>query len=165
VRGLFSGGTFCAEGQSILKGMLPALYSNVPVQGVKRLRDSLVSQGNTLIDLGEDEFTVGRPHPMIDYSLRNRRIADEAADPATAVILLDVVLGYGANPDPAAELRTVLRKAAQKVSVICSITGTDRDPQNRSRVEQALRRIGAIVMPSNAAACKLAGWIVSLACG
>jgi succinyl-CoA synthetase alpha subunit len=161
VRGLFSGGTFCAEGQSILKGMLPALYSNVPVQGVKRLRDSLVSQGNTLIDLGEDEFTVGRPHPMIDYSLRNRRIADEAADPATAVILLDVVLGYGANPDPAAELRTVLRKAAQKVSVICSITGTDRDPQNRSRVEQALRRIGAIVMPSNAAACKLAGWIVS----
>ena len=80
------------------------VYSNAPVQGVKQLRNSLVSQKNTLIDLGEDEFTVGRPHPMIDYSLRNRRILEEAADPETAVILLDVVLGYGSNPDPAAEL-------------------------------------------------------------
>jgi FdrA protein len=160
VRGLFSGGTFCAEAQIILRGMLPALYSNVPVQGVKQLRDSLVSQGNTLIDLGEDEFTVGRPHPMIDYSLRNGRILEEAGDPATAVILLDVVLGYGAHPDPAAELRSVLRQAARKVTVVCSITGTDQDPQNRSRVESALRKAGAIVMPSNAAACKLAGQII-----
>ena len=124
---------------------------------MKQLRNSLVSQGHTLIDLGEDEFTVGRPHPMIDYSLRNRRILEEAADPGTAVILLDVVLGYGSNPDPAAELGSVLRKAARKVSVVCSITGTDQDPQNRSRVETALRKAGAIVMPSNAAACKLAG--------
>jgi FdrA protein len=160
VRGLFSGGTFCAEAQIILRDMLPRMYSNVPVQGVKQLRNSLVSQRNTLIDLGEDEFTVGRPHPMIDYSLRNRRIAEEAEDPATAVILLDVVLGYGANPDPAAELRAVLRKAAQKVSVVCSITGTDQDPQNRSQVEAALRKTGATVMPSNAAACKLAGLII-----
>jgi len=137
--------------------MLSGLYSNAPVQAVKQLRNSLASQGHTLIDLGEDEFTVGRPHPMIDYSLRNRRILDEAADPRTAVILLDVVLGYGANPDPAVELGSVLRKATRKVSVVCSITGTDQDPQNRSRVEKALRKAGAIVMPSNAAACKLAG--------
>ena len=160
VRGLFSGGTFCAEAQIILKGMLSGLYSNAPVQGVKQLRDSLVSQGHTLIDLGEDEFTVGRPHPMIDYSLRNRRILEEAADPATAVILLDVVLGYGSNPDPAAELGGVLRKAARKASVVCSITGTDQDPQNRGRVEAALRKAGAIVMPCNAAACKLAGQVI-----
>jgi FdrA protein len=160
VRGLFSGGTFCAEAQIILRDMLSALYSNVPVQGVKQLPDSLVSQRHTLIDLGEDEFTVGRPHPMIDYSLRNRRILEEAGDPATAVILLDVVLGYGSNPDPAAELRGVLRQATRKVSVVCSITGTDQDPQNRSRVETALRKVGAIVMPSNAAACKFAGQII-----
>ena len=76
------------------------------------------------------------------------------------MILLDVVLGYGSNPDPAAELRDVLRKAARKVSVVCSITGTDQDPQNRSRVETALRKVGAIVMPSNAAACKFAGQII-----
>ena len=136
------------------------MYSNAPVHGVKQLRDSLVSQKNTVIDLGEDEFTVGRPHPMIDYSLRNRRILEEAADSGTAVILLDVVLGYGSNPDPAAELAPVLRQAARKVSVVCSITGTDQDPQNRSRVEKALRKAGAIVMPSNAAACKLAGQII-----
>jgi FdrA protein len=160
VRGLFSGGTFCAEAQIIFKGLLADVYSNAPVGGAKQLRDSLVSQKNTVIDLGEDEFTVGRPHPMIDYSLRNRRILEEAADPATAVILLDVVLGYGSNPDPAAELTPVLRKATRKVAVVCSITGTDQDPQNRSRVEKVLRKAGAIVMPSNAAACKLAGRII-----
>ena len=76
------------------------------------------------------------------------------------MILLDVVLGYGAHPDPAAELVPVLRKAARKVAVVCSITGTDQDPQNRSRVERAVRKAGAIVMPSNAAACKLAGRII-----
>jgi FdrA protein len=160
VRGLFSGGTFCAEAQIIFKDLLTDLYSNAPVHGVKPLRNSLVSQKNTVIDLGEDEFTVGRPHPMIDYSLRNRRILEEAADPGTAVILLDVVLGYGSNPDPAAELTPALRKAARKVVVVCSITGTDQDPQNRSQVEKALRKAAAIVMPSNAAACKLAGRII-----
>jgi succinyl-CoA synthetase alpha subunit len=160
VRGLFSGGTFCAEAQIIFRDTLADVYSNVPVQGVRQLRDSLVSQKNTVIDLGEDEFTVGRPHPMIDYSLRNRRILEEAVDSGTAVILLDVVLGYGANPDPAAELATVLRQAAREVAVVCSITGTDQDPQNRSRVEKALRQAGAIVMPSNAAACKLVGRII-----
>jgi succinyl-CoA synthetase alpha subunit len=161
VRGLFSGGTFCAEAQIIFKDLLSDLYSNAPVGAVKQLRNSLVSQGNTVIDLGEDEFTVGRPHPMIDYSLRNRRMLEEAADSGTAVILLDVVLGYGSNPDPAAELTPVIRKTARNVAVVCSITGTDQDPQNRSRVEKALRKAGAIVMPSNAAACKLAASIIS----
>jgi FdrA protein len=160
VRGLFSGGTFCAEAQILLKAMLADVYSNVPVHGVKQLRNSLVSQKHTLIDLGEDEFTVGRPHPMIDYSLRNRRILEEAADPETALILLDVVLGYGANPDPVADLAPVLRKAARKVGIVCSVTGTDQDPQNRSRVVAALLRSGALVMPSNATACKLAGQII-----
>ncbi len=100
LRGLFSGGTFCAEAQVILRKTLTGLYSNAPIGGVKRLRNSLVSQQHTVIDLGEDEFTVGRPHPMIDYSLRNRRILQEAADPETAVILLDVVLGCGAESGP-----------------------------------------------------------------
>jgi succinyl-CoA synthetase alpha subunit len=164
LRGLFSGGTFCAEAQVLFRAVLKNVFSNAPIRGVKPLRNSLVSQKNTVIDLGEDEFTVGRPHPMIDYSLRNRRILQEAEDPETAVILLDVVLGYGANPDPAAELSSVLRQAAAKVSVICSITGTDQDPQNRGRVEAALRKTGAAVMPSNAAACGLAGRIIQLLC-
>jgi FdrA protein len=112
-----------------------------------------------VVDLGEDAFTVGRPHPMIDYSLRNRRIAQEAADPETAVILLDVVLGYGSHPDPAAEIGPVLRAARRKAAVVCSVTGTDADPQHRGRVARALQRAGAIVMPSNAAACRLAAEI------
>ncbi|HUJ11236.1 MAG TPA: acyl-CoA synthetase FdrA [Verrucomicrobiae bacterium] len=160
VRGLFSGGTFCAEAQILFSQMLTGVYSNAPTGKARQLKNSLKSQKNTVIDLGEDEFTVGRPHPMIDYSLRNKRILEEAADPETAVILLDVVLGYGSNPDPASELACVIRQARRNVSVVCSITGTDKDPQNRSRVEAALRKAGAIVMPSNAAACKLAGSII-----
>ena len=159
VRGLFSGGTFCAEAQIIFNDMLAGVCSNAPAGNAKLLRNSLVSRKHTVIDLGEDEFTVGRPHPMIDYTLRNRRILQEAADPETAVILLDVVLGYGSHPDPGAELSGVIRQASRTVSVVCSITGTNQDPQNRGRVEAALRRAGAIVTPSNAAACQLAGRI------
>jgi len=160
VRGLFSGGTFCAEAQVLFSHLLSNVYSNAPTGRAKQLKNSLKSQKNTVIDFGEDEFTVGRPHPMIDYSLRNRRILEEATDPETAVILLDVVLGHGAHPDPAAELSGVIRQALRTVSVVCSITGTDRDPQNRSRVAADLRKAGALVMPSNAAACKLAGHII-----
>ncbi len=160
VRGLFSGGTFCAEAQILLLPMISGVYSNAPTGTAKPLKNSLKSIRNTLIDLGEDEFTVGRPHPMIDYSLRNKRILGEAADPETAVILLDVVLGYGSHPDPGAELAPVIRQVSRKVSVVCSITGTNQDPQNRSRVEAALRKAGAIVMPSNAAVCKLSAQII-----
>lgn len=161
VRGLFSGGTFCAEAQIIFDGMLNDVYSNAPTGTSRQLADSLKSRKNTVVDLGEDEFTVGRPHPMIDFSLRNKRILAEAADPETAVILLDVVLGYGSNMDPAAELVPVIRDVVKKVAVVCSVTGTDEDPQSRARVTAAMEKAGAIVMPSNAAACRLAGAIAA----
>jgi FdrA protein len=160
VRGLFSGGTFCAEAQILFNDMIANVYSNAPVGAAHQLKDSLKSQKNTVIDLGADEFTVGRPHPMIDYSLRNRRFQQELEDPETAVILLDVVLGYGSNPNPAAELYGIVREGSKRVSVVCSITGTDQDPQNRSEVEKRLKKAGAIVMPSNAAASKLAASII-----
>ncbi len=160
LRGLFSGGTFCAEAQVILEKLISEVSSNAPTGATLKLKDSLKSVRHTVIDLGEDEFTVGRPHPMIDFSLRNRRILAEARHPETAVILLDVVLGYGAHPDPAGELEPVVREARRHLPVICSITGTDADPQHRHRVEQVLRQAGALVMPSNAAACMLAGYIV-----
>jgi len=162
LRGLFSGGTFCAEAQILFKDMLTDVYSNAPAGNALCLKDSLKSEKNTVIDLGEDEFTVGRPHPMIDYSLRNRRIAEEAADPECAVILLDVILGYGANADPASELFSVIVQASKTVTVVCSVTGTDSDPQDRSTVAKRLAEAGAIVMPSNAAACNFAGDIVRL---
>jgi FdrA protein len=161
VRGLFSGGTFCAEAQALLACSLSQLHSNAPTGATAKLASALKSQANTLIDLGEDEFTQGRLHPMIDYSLCKRRILHEAADPETAVILLDVILGHGANPDPASELCEVISEASKTVMVACSITGTDQDPQNRAEVKKRLEAAGAIVMPSNAAACQLAAYTLA----
>ncbi len=161
VRALMSGGTFASEAVLLLGRMgVPDVHANVSGKGASRLEDPLTSVANTVVDMGADEFTVGRPHPMIDYSLRLKRIKAESNDPKTAVVLLDVVLGYGANLDPASELEDVVRDASSRVSVVCSITGTERDPQVRSVVETRLRRAGAVVMPSNEAACRLAGRIV-----
>jgi succinyl-CoA synthetase alpha subunit len=162
LRGLFSGGTFCSEAQAILleSKLHSTVYSNVPLAGVSRLSNSLRSERHTVIDLGEDEFTQGRPHPMIDFTLRNRRILEEAADPETAVILLDLILGFGAHPDPAGEIAEVIRQASQQVMVVCSVTGTDQDPQVRSAVKARLEEAGAVVLPSNAAAARLAAFVV-----
>ena len=162
LRGLFSGGTFCAEAQILFSRMIPNVFSNAPTGAARQLENSLSSRENTVVDLGEDEFTVGRPHPMIDYSLRKQRFRQEAHDPETAVILLDVVLGYGSNPDPASELSEVIRESAKKVAVVCSVTGTDQDPQVRSSVKDRLEEAGAIVMPTNAAACIFAGTIAQV---
>jgi len=119
------------------------------------------------VDLGEDEFTVGRPHPMLDNDLRIRRLLQEADDPGVAVIMLDVVLGYGAHPDPASELGPVIRRARERAAnakrellVVTSVTGTEADPQQLSRQVRMLQEAGAIVAPCNAAAARLAGFIV-----
>ena len=104
IRGLFSGGTFCYEAALLLDERLANVYSNTPVRREGERSEVWPSDDDTMIDLGDDVFTRGRPHPMIDYRLRNERIVKEAEDPETAVILLDVVLGYGSNADPAREL-------------------------------------------------------------
>lgn len=161
LRGLFSGGTFCVEAQVALDGIIRNLFSNVPLKGVGKLKNSFVSERNTLVDLGEDEFTVGRPHPMIDFSLRNKKILEEADNPDVAVILLDVVLGYGAHMNPAEELAPVIKKASKKVVVVAGVIGTDADPQGRAATAEALRKAGAIVTFTNAAACALAGYITA----
>jgi len=161
LRGLFSGGTFCAEAQVVLDGILRHLYSNAPLGESKKLKNAWKPERNSIIDLGEDEFTVGRAHPMIDYTLRNKAILDEADDPQTAVILIDVVLGYGAHLDPASELVPVIKKAAKKVIVVAGITGTDGDPQGRAKVIEALKGAGAHVKLTNVAACKLAGHLTA----
>jgi FdrA protein len=165
IRGLFSGGALCAEAQSILRDAgVGCLHSNVPLASVCRLEEPSKSRGHALVDLGDDAFTVGRPHPMIDYALRNRRILEESKDPGTALILLDVVLGYGANPDPVKELAPAIREAVRCVAVACSVTGTPRDPQDQSKVAAGLRAAGARVFASNAAASRFAA-AVALAIG
>ena len=161
LRGLFSGGTFCAEAQVVLDGVLRQIYSNAPLGDSRKLKSAWKPEKNAIIDLGEDEFTVGRAHPMIDYTLRNKMILDEAANSETAVILIDVVLGYGAHLDPAAELVPVIKQAVKKVFVVAGVTGTVGDPQGRAQVVEALRAAGAHVQLTNAAACKLAGFIAA----
>jgi FdrA protein len=148
--------------------MLGDVRSNVPLRPELKLRDATRSEGHCAVDLGEDEFTVGRLHPMIDHELRIRRLMQEAADPEVAVILLDVVLGYGAHPDPASELGPAIERACacareggRDLLVVVSVTGTDGDPQGLSRQVQALEQAGAVVAPCNAAAARLAGYVVT----
>lgn len=167
VRGLFSGGTLCYEAILLMQKIIGPINSNVPLKPEQKLADSLVSVGNTCIDLGEDEFTVGRPHPMIDYQLRNERILVEAADPETAVILLDVVLGYGSNNDPAAELVPVISEALSKaresgrnLQFVAYVCGTNKDPQGMEEQKNKLRDVGVEILPTNAQAALMAAYIV-----
>jgi FdrA protein len=156
LRGLFSGGTLAHETLLILQGYLPAVYSNVPLKEEYRVPDSMVSQAHTIVDLGEDEFTVGRLHPMIDSDLRIRRLRQEADDKEVAVILLDVVLGYGAHPDPAGELGPAIAEARARaetggrhLEVVAVVVGTDEDPQDFDAQVAQLEAAGARVETSN----------------
>ena len=167
LRGLFSGGTLAYETLLILQNYLPAVYSNAPLDKKFRLNDSLVSQAHTVIDLGEDEFTVGRLHPMLDNDLRIRRLEAEANDPQVAVILLDVVLGFGAHPDPASELAPAIARAKAKVKsagrfleVVAVVSGTDEDPQDMHAQMQKLKDAGVVVEASNDAAVRYVGQLL-----
>jgi FdrA protein len=160
IRGLFSGGTFCYEACALLG----EVWSNAPVDPKRTIKDVWKSREHTLIDLGDDVFTRGRPHPMIDHRLRNERMLEEASDPETAVILLDVVLGFGSHPDPAAEMVPALLKARKKnrsIAFVASVCGTDEDPQGLERQETALREAGVLLAESNARAARLAGAIAA----
>lgn len=166
IRGLFSGGTFCYEAQVLLAQQLGPVWSNTPVDPAYALSDIWRSHEHTAIDLGDEVFTRGRPHPMIDLRLRLERISKEFSDPETAVILLDVVLGYGAHPDPATEIATAIATARRTqttkhdVIVVASVCGTTSDPQNLVLQETTLRDAGVLIAPSNAAATRLAAAMV-----
>ena len=168
LRGLFSGGTLAYEALLILQNYVPAVYSNAPLKKEFRLADSLVSQAHTVIDLGEDEFTVGRLHPMMDNELRIRRLDAEANDPLVAVILLDVVLGHGAHPNPAGELAPAIARAKEKaksagryLEVVAVVSGTDEDPQDLYAQVQQLEDAGAVVDTSNESAVRYVGRLLS----
>lgn len=164
LRGLFSGGTLQYEALLVLENYLRVVYSNAPLHKKDKLEDSLVSKEHTVIDLGEDEFTVGRLHPMMDNDLRIRRLEKEAADPEVAVILLDVVLGYGAHRDPASELAPAIAAAIKAASsagrhleVVAIVSGTDEDPQGMGSQIRTLQSAGARVETSNDAAASYVG--------
>jgi len=162
VRGVYAGGTLAWEALAILAAALPDVASDV----------TSGAGAHRVVDLGEDIFTVGRPHPMIDGTVRREWIARETADPATAVLLLDVILGYGAHPDPAGELapaleqaRTEARARRRGLAIVASVVGTEADFQGRAAQVAKLAAHGVIVMPSNAQAARLAARLARAASG
>jgi len=168
LRALYSGGTLCAECVGLLHSVLRPLHTNVPVGSARPLGSPARSAAHTVLDLGADEYTVGRLHPMLDMTLRAQRLSQEAADPQVGVILLDVVLGEGVHPDPAGALSPVIgeaRRAAaaagRDLAVVASVCGTDADPQNRSRQVARLEAAGVLVEESNARAAALAGAVLA----
>lgn len=157
VRGLFSGGTLCFEAMVILARRLGPVYSNTPLSGDWGL--PAPSGAHVCLDLGEEEFTENRPHPMIDPESRAQLILDEARDPSAGVILIDVVLGYGAHSDPAG----VLAPACAAVTgtdggpaVVAYVLGTDGDPQGYAAQCRLLEESGCLVAPSGARAALVA---------
>jgi succinyl-CoA synthetase alpha subunit len=168
VRGIFCGGTFCFEAQLLCQAAGITSWSNTPVAGNHTLDDIRVSVEHTIVDMGDDEFTQGRPHPMIDPTLRNERVARDGADPTTAVLLIDVVLGYGSAEDPVSGLLEVLgnarshaKGAGRHLAVVAHVCGTDADPQQRADVVAKLQSTGALVASSNAEAARWAAHIAT----
>lgn len=168
VRGLFSGGSLCDEAIVVLGELLGDVCSNVPLEPKLKLPSPHHSKRHTCVDMGTEDFTRERPHPMIDLKLRCERLLREAKELDVAVVLLDVVLGYGAHPDPAGELAQTIEKAKETseknggyLSVVASICGTPDDPQGLTGQEEKLRNTGTIVMPSNAQASRMAALIAS----
>ena len=167
IRGLFAGGTFCYQTQQIFREQGLEVYSNAPLPGNPELPDPSLSLKNTLVDMGADEFTSGRPHPMIDSRLRYERILKETEDPQVAVLLLDIILGFNSSPDPAGDLAPAILNAKEKasrrggsLSVIASVCGTEEDPQDLKRQVRILEKAGALVFPSSAQAARLVALLV-----
>ncbi len=163
VRGLFSGGTLCDEAMAIAAATLGPIHSNTPLEADWALGGELRFDGHLMIDFGDDRLTQGRAHPMIDDTLRLERLAREGADPACAVVLLDVVLGYGSHPDPAsslapavAESRRVAAADGRDLAVVVALVGSAGDPQGVDATAEALAAAGASVHLSNAAAARTA---------
>jgi FdrA protein len=149
VRGLFSGGTLCYEALVILAGILGPVYSNTPIN--KSWALPAPDGTHVCLDLGEEEFTKGRPHPMIDPEARIEHLHEEGARPDVAVVLLDVVLGYGAHDDPAGQLAPVcadIRAGGQGPAVVAYVLGTDGDPQGLAAQRATLIEAGCIVPPT-----------------
>lgn len=168
IRGVFCGGTLTSEARLILhRDFGLDVYSNI-AHDAFALSDTETSRGHTLLDMGDDTFTVGRAHPMIDPTVRNERLRREGLDPEVAVVLFDVVLGTGANADPLPELLATLESireethaAGRDVALIAYVLGTDKDLQGKASVVAALKALGVTVATTNAQAARLAGWVVN----
>jgi FdrA protein len=168
LRGIFAGGTFCFQAQQIFKSAGITVYSNTPVDKNFKLSHPDKSIENSIVDMGEEYYMVGRPHPMIDGSQRALRIRKEARDPEVAIILLDFILGYNASMDPVGELVDTIREAenlakqqGRRLDFVASMCGTKDDPQDIAMQTQMLKDCGVTVFDSNAAAVQYCIGILS----
>jgi succinyl-CoA synthetase alpha subunit len=163
LRGLFCGGTTGAEALVLLTRAGLVVKSNLHKTGPSKIDGASVVRGHALVDLGDDIFCVGRPHPMIEPGLRNERLALEMEDPEVGVLLFDVVLGYGAHADPAGVLVQGVLAARQRkpnLVVLASVTGTEADPQCLSVQARTLESAGIVVMPDNRRAAEAAAHVI-----
>ena len=154
VRGLFAGGTLALEAVQGLSPFLAPLYSNLTAPGVAKVPGTTPSRGHTILDLGADELTVGRLHPMLEPQLRLQRLRQEVADPEVSLVLLDVVLGRGTHSDPASELAPAIAECLQRddLEVVVLLVGTEEDPQNLDSTQEQLVTAGATVYRTVSAA-------------
>ena len=168
LRALYRGGTLADEAMKYLGEHYP-IYSNIPLTPDLAMNHLADKQGHICLDLGEDEFTRGRPHPMIDPMTRTDFILSHV-DEETAIFLADVVLGYGAHEDPAGALAEAVEEAREKLAAkgldflaVASVTGTDQDPQDLAKSIEKLEAVGIMVMPSNAQAVRLVNRLMAAA--
>ncbi|MEZ4628097.1 MAG: hypothetical protein R2912_08470 [Eubacteriales bacterium] len=170
VRGFYTGGTLCHEAMTLMISALGHIYSNIPLNAVDALEDPKggKSREHTFLDFGDDAFTVGRPHPMIDPSLRAERVITDAKDPQCAVIMADCVIGFGSHPNPAEDLAAAIKTAKEQAAsegrhlcCVCAVCGTEGDPQSLSRTQQQLAEAGAVVLPSNAQATRFVSRVLA----
>ncbi|MEM3421486.1 MAG: hypothetical protein QW835_01650 [Candidatus Hadarchaeum sp.] len=167
IRGLYAGGALCTEAMVIIRKYFNAVYSNIPLEPKLKLPDPYSSKGHAFVDFGAESLSQGR-HPAVDLAPRLERLLKEAKDWETAVVLFDVLLGYGAHPNPAAELAASVREAKRIVeesggylSTLASVIGTGEDPQGLQNQVKQLEQAGVLVVNSNAQATKMAALIAS----
>lgn len=167
LRGLFAGGSFCYQSQKILNKSGITVHSNNPADPHLRLVNPEFSRGHTCIDMGDDYYTRGKPHPMIDAGERRRRLLAEAADETVAVLLLDFILGYISSLDPVGDMIDAIRNAQEiaagrgaHLTFVASICGTDLDHQGLSQQKNVLEGSGVIVFPSNAQAAQFCSRLI-----
>ncbi len=167
MRGILAGGTFCFQSQQILREAGIKVYSNSPLEPKYKLAHPDRSIEHTIVDMGDDFYMVGKPHPMIDGAMRRRRILAECQDPQMAVLYLDFILGYNVSMDPVGELLDAIIKAKQiykqrggALTVVASMCGTEADPQDMKLQEKMLREAGVIVYRSNSRAAAACAWLL-----
>jgi FdrA protein len=167
VRGLYSGGTLAHETLLVFRELIGEACSNTPLSSKFELKDPNKSKENSIVDLGDEFFTSGRAHPMIDPTLRRLRLLQEGQDPSVAIIMLDIVLGYGSSSDPGGALVDAIeeskrnaKKKGRDLVVMAHVCGTEGDPQSLKDQSAKLSKAGVVLFPSNAQMAVTAALVV-----